>query len=47
MQVSSSNKVLQTDSPIGPGYYTNLPTAFDNVLKKPASMVFGRGPHPS
>jgi len=40
--VTSSNKVLQTESPIGPGYYTNLPTAFDNVLKKPASRVFGR-----
>ncbi|KAA6422522.1 MAG: hypothetical protein FRX49_07383 [Trebouxia sp. A1-2] len=41
VEVSSSNKVVQTESPIGPGYYTNLPTAFDNVLKKPASRVFG------
>ena len=45
VQVSSSNKVVQTESPIGPGYYVNLPTAFDNVLKKPASRVFGRSPH--
>jgi hypothetical protein len=45
VQVSSSNKVVQTESPIGPGYYANLPTAFDNLLKKPASRVFGRSPH--
>ena len=41
MQVTSGSKVLQTDSPVGPGYYANLPSAFDNVLKKPASKFYG------
>ena len=36
---------MQTESPIGPGYYPNLPTAFDTVLKKPASKVFGETRH--
>ena len=41
MQVTSGSKVLQTDSPVGPGYYANLPSAFDSVLKKPASKFYG------
>ena len=41
MQVTSSSKVLQKDSPVGPGYYSNLPSAFDSVLKKPASKFYG------
>ena len=43
MQVSSS-AVEASDSPIGPGYYTNLPTAFDNTLKKPSSRIYGKSP---
>ena len=41
MQVTSSSKVTQTQSPIGPGSYSNLPTAFDKVLKKPAAKFYG------
>ncbi len=39
VQVSSSNKVVQTESPIGPGYYANLPTAFDN-LRLVGALIF-------
>lgn len=41
LQVTSSSKVLQPQSPVGPGYYSNLPTAFDGVLKRPAAKFYG------
>lgn len=41
VQVTSGSKGLRGGSPVGPGYYTNLPSAFDKVLKKPASKIYG------
>ncbi|KAL3162146.1 hypothetical protein ABBQ32_009855 [Trebouxia sp. C0010 RCD-2024] len=41
VEVTSGSKGLRGGSPVGPGYYTNLPSAFDKVLKKPASKIYG------